>query len=123
FNLLGTEANLRSKRELIEKFIKENLPVLEDAGAITDAFDQFWSNEQQKAFNALVSEEKLSPERTQALIENYLYADQKPLRDEVLELLEGEKPSVLLRKKTGERILQKILDFVETFINEMNFSQ
>jgi len=32
-------------------------------------------------------------------------------------LLEGEQPSVLERKKTGDRILKKILNFVETFIN------
>jgi type I restriction enzyme R subunit len=39
------------------------------------------------------------------------------LRDEVLELLEGEKPTLLQRKKTGDRILSKIIKFVETFIN------
>ncbi|GAA4341893.1 type I restriction endonuclease subunit R [Flaviaesturariibacter amylovorans] len=119
FNLLGSEATLRSKRELIEKFIIENLPVVEDADEVTDAFDSFWSTEQQKAFDTLVKEEALSAERTQALIENYLYADQKPLRDEVLDLLEGEKPSVLSRKKIGERILERIIGFVDTFINGM----
>ena len=30
FNLLGTEKSLRSKRELIEKFIQENLPEITD---------------------------------------------------------------------------------------------
>lgn len=119
FNLLNTEAHLRSKRELIEKFIQENLPVLEDEGDIPEAFDKFWNEEQQIAFNKLVKEEKLSPDKTQTLIEDYLYAEREPLRDEILELLEGEKPSVLERKKTGDRILSKILGFVETFINGM----
>lgn len=119
FNLLNTEAHLRSKRELIEKFIQENLPVLEDEDDIPEAFDKFWNEEQQKAFNRLVKEEKLSPDKTQTLIEDYLYAEREPLRDEILELLEGEKPSVLERKKTGDRILSKILVFVETFINGM----
>jgi len=41
------------------------------------------------------------------------------LRDEVLELIEGNKPTVLDRKKVGDRILSKILDFVDTFINGM----
>lgn len=119
FNLLNTEAHLRSKRELIEKFIQENLPVLEDEEDIPEAFDKFWNEEQQNAFNKLVKEENLSPDKTQTLIEDYLYAERKPLRDEILELLEGEKPSVLERKKTGDRILSKILGFVETFINGM----
>ncbi|MBX2899704.1 MAG: type I restriction endonuclease subunit R [Cyclobacteriaceae bacterium] len=119
FNLLNTEAHLRSKRELIEKFIQENLPVLEDEDDIPEAFDKFWNEEQQNAFNKLVKEENLLPDKTQTLIEDYLYAEREPLRDEILELLEGQKPSVLERKKTGDRILSKILGFVETFINGM----
>jgi type I restriction enzyme R subunit len=117
--LLNSEAHLRSKRELIEKFIQENLPVLEDEDDIPEAFDKFWNEEQQNAFNKLVIEEKLSSDKTQMLIEDYLYAEREPLRDEILELLEGEKPSVLERKKTGDRILSKIMSFVETFINGM----
>jgi type I restriction enzyme R subunit len=48
-----------------------------------------------------------------------LFAERPPLRDEVLELIEGEKPSLLQRKKLGDRILKRIMDFVETFINGM----
>ncbi len=119
FNLLNTEAHLRSKRELIEKFIKENLPILEDDAAIPDEFDKYWSEEQQKAFDKIVEEEHLNASKTQLLIEDYLYAEREPLRDEILELLEGEQPTLLERKKTGDRILKKIMDFVETFINGM----
>jgi type I restriction enzyme R subunit len=117
FNLLNTEAHLRSKRELIEKFIQANLPAIEDTDDIPQEFEKFWNAEQQKAFNQLVKDEKLSAEKTQSLIEDYLYAEREPLRDEILELLEGDKPSVLERKKTGDRILKKILNFVDTFIN------
>ncbi len=119
FNLLNSDAQLRSKRELIEKFIQENLPVLEDTDDIPEAFDKFWSEEQQKAFRELVKEENLSAERTEKIIEDYLFAEREPLRDEVLELIEGDKPTVLERKKVGDRILSKILGFVETFINGM----
>ncbi len=116
-NLLNSEAHLRSKRELIEKFIQDNLPVIEDSDDIPQEFEKFWTGEQQKAFHQLISEENLSPVRTQLLIEDYLYAEREPIRDEILELLEGEKPTLLERKKIGERILKKILNFVETFIN------
>lgn len=64
-----------------------------------------------------MKEENLSRERTQALIETYLYSEREPMRDEVLELLEGERPTLLKRKKIGDRILSKIVGFVETFIN------
>lgn len=119
FNLLNTEAHLRSKRELIEKFIQENLPDLKDADDIPEVFEKFWNAEQQKAFNKIVKEEKLSATKTQSLIEDYLYAEREPLRDEILELLDGDKPTLLERKKIGDRILKKILGFVETFINGM----
>ncbi len=119
FNLLNTEATLRSKRELIEQFIKENMPLLEDGADIPEAFERFWNDEQQKAFDKLVADENLDPELTQALIEDYLYAERQPLRDEILSLLKGGQPSVLERKTTGDRILKRIMDFVETFINGM----
>lgn len=116
-DLLTGEANLRSKRELIEKFILENLPIIEDTDTIPEEFDKYWNEEQQKAFNQLVAEENLSADKTHKLIENYLFAEREPLRDEVLDLIEGEKPSVLVRKKLGDKILNKIVGFVETFIN------
>ena len=119
FNLLNSDAQLRSKRELIEKFIQENLPVLEDTDDIPEAFDKFWNEEQQKAFNQLVKDENLSADRTEKIIEDYLFAEREPMRDEVLELIEGNKPTVLERKKVGDRILSKIIDFVDTFINGM----
>ena len=117
FNLLNTEMQLRSKKELIEKFIRENMPVILDTDDIPQEFEKFWTAEQEKAFLQLVEEERLSKERTQALIENYLYSEQEPMRDEILELLDSEKPTLLQRKKTGDRILSKIIGFVETFIN------
>lgn len=116
-NLLNSQVSLRSKRELIDKFIQENLPIIEDTDTIPDEFEKFWNEEQIKAFKLLVSEENLSEEKTEKLLENYLFAEREPLRDEILELIEGEKPSILHRKKTGDRILSKIISFVDTFVN------
>ena len=116
-DLLTGEANLRSKRELIERFILENLPAIEDTEDLPDQFEKYWNEEQIKAFKLLVQEENLSEEKTEQLIENYLFAEREPLRDELLDLIEGEKPKVLERKKTGDRILSKIIGFVETFVN------
>ena len=119
FGLLGSESTLRSKKELIEKFIAENLPIIEDTDNVTDEFEKFWNEEQQKAFNNIVSAENLSKDKTDKLIAEYLFAEKPPLRDEVLDLIEGDKPTLLERKKIGDRILNKILGFVETFINGM----
>ena len=119
-DLLSGEANLRSKRELIEKFIEENLPKIKDPDDIPDEFEKFWSAEQLKAFEKFVAEENLSSDRTQQLVENYLFAEREPLRDELLNLIDGEKPSVLKRKSIGDRILKKLMNFVKTFIDGMD---
>lgn len=97
-NLLATEVELRSKRELIERFIQENLPVIADTDEVVPEFDKYWNEEQQKVFQKLVTGENLSTTKTEKLIEDYLFAEREPLRDEVLELIEGEKPSLLQRK-------------------------
>ena len=116
-DLLSGEAHLRSKRELIERFILENLPIIEDSDNIPEEFEKYWNAEQEKAFDKLVKEENLIPEKTTKLIENYLFAERKPIRDEALALIDGEQPSVLVRKSLGDRIIKRIVEFVETFVN------
>jgi type I restriction enzyme R subunit len=118
-NLLNTEVSLRSKRELIEKFMKVHLVGIKDIEDLSDEFQIFWNLEQKNAFIDLVNEENLSSDKTEKLIENYLFAERQPLTDEVLDLIEGQKPGLLQRKKLADRILQRIMDFVETFINGM----
>jgi len=116
-DLLTGEANLRSKRELIEKFILESLPQIEDADTLPEQFEKFWNEEQIEAFKQLIKDENLSEVKTEQLIENYLFAEREPLRTEILDLIEGEQPSVLQRKLVGDRILGRIISFVETFVN------
>ena len=118
-DLLAGETHLRSKRELIEKFILENLPLIEDSDDIPEAFDKFWSTEQVLAFKKICEDEKLSSAKVDKIIESYLFTERKPLRDEVLDLIEGKQPTVLQRKSVGDRILDKIMRFVDTFMNGM----
>lgn len=118
-NLLSTQVSLRSKRELIDKFISENLPKIQDTEDIIPEFEKFWNSEQKKEFFKMVEEENLSAEKTEKLIENYLFAEREPLLDEVLKLIDGEKPTLLQRKKLGERIITRIKGFVDTFMNGM----
>ena len=118
-DLLTGEVNLRSKKELIEKFIEENLPSIHDTDDIPEEFEKYWTREQEKAFNQFVDEENLVYDKTEKLIENYLYAEREPLRDDLLDLIDGEQPSVLQRKSIGDRLLNRVVDFVETFVNGM----
>jgi type I restriction enzyme R subunit len=118
-NLLNTDAKLRSKRELIERFIIENLPQINSETDVNAEFEKFWQIQQIEALDKIIAEENLSAERTQELIDNYLFAERKPLRDEILDLIEGAKPKLLERQPIGDRILNKIMNFIETFVNGM----
>lgn len=118
-NLLNTDAKLRSKRELIERFIIENLPQINSETDVNAEFEKFWQIQQIEALDKLIAEENLSADRTQELIDNYLFAERKPLRDEILDLIEGPKPKLLERQPIGDRILNKIMNFIETFVNGM----
>ncbi len=116
-NLLTSEVNLRNKRELIEKFINENLPVLDDEADVTEEFDKYWIKEQKNAFDNIIHTENLSPELTQNIIEHYMFSEKEPLRDEVLGLIMGAKPTLLERKPRSEKILHKIVGYVNTFVS------
>ncbi len=116
--MLTGQAQLRSKKELIEKFIKDNLPQIEDSRNIPDEFDGFWNGEKKKAFESMCEEEGLQPDKLDKIINNYLFSGRKPLRDKIIGSLKS-KPSVLKRKSIGERVLQKMLSFVETYITDV----
>ena len=117
-DMLGGEAQLRSKRELIEKFIDENLPRIEDAEDIPDAFDVFWTQEKVKAFDTLAEEEQLDAEGLREMVSNYLFTERAPLRDDVVQIMRV-KPGILQRKAMVERIIGKVEGFVGAFYEGM----
>jgi len=114
--IMSGDARMRSKRELIERFIKENLPVIADSDNIPEEFENYWSKERLLALEKLSQEENLDSEKLQEVIGNYLFTEKKPLRDEVIGMMK-KRPSLKERKTVAERVTDKILGFVETFIN------
>jgi type I restriction enzyme R subunit len=114
-DLIAGEVSLRSKRELIEKFIKENLPNIEDSDQIEQEFEKFWSDEQETAFNSLCKDERLDETKLHGIISEYLFTERKPLGNDIVSILEV-KPKILERAPVINRVTNKILDFVETFM-------
>lgn len=117
-DLLSGEVELRSKRELIEKFIEENLPRIDNTDNIQDEFEKYWQEQKVLALGKLCDDEHLDKEQFKALINTYIFSGQDPLRDEVLKCL-GDRPSILQAREIGERIIQKMKDYVEAFVNGM----
>jgi type I restriction enzyme R subunit len=115
---LRTEPSLRSKRELIEKFINEQLPVLASDADVHDAFDAYVQEEKLKALDRICEEEKLKHSDFAALINSYVFSKQLPIWKDVLGCL-SSPPSILERKVVAERILEKMREYVEVYVETM----
>jgi type I restriction enzyme, R subunit len=115
-DVLGGEAQLRSKRELIERFIDENLPLIKDSDDIPEAFDEYWDSEQKKAFTKICEEVQAEHDKLEKIVGDYLFTQQSIQRDDVIESL-LVKPKILERKPIANGVIDKIYNFVETFVN------
>jgi type I restriction enzyme, R subunit len=117
-DLLTGEIDLRSKRELIEKFIEEHLPKIDDADTIPDEFEKYWQDQKVLALGRLCEEEHLDQKQFQALIDAYIFSEREPLREDVFKCLDN-RPSVLEAREIGERIIGKMKTFVDIFVRSM----
>jgi type I restriction enzyme R subunit len=115
-DLLAGESELRSKRLLIEKFIQNNLPKINDSETIEDEFKNYWQEETKKALQDLSTTESLKQQKVEDIINDFLFTGRMATEDEVIEALE-KQPSVLQRETISNRITEKIKDFIKTFIN------
>lgn len=115
-DLIAGESELRSKRVLIEKFIQNNLPKINDSEAIEDEFKTYWQVETKKALQDLSKAEALKQDKVEDIINDFLFTGRMATEDEVIGALE-KQPSVLQRESISTRITEKIKDFVKTFIN------
>ncbi len=114
--IIAGDTKLRSKRELIEKFIRENLPHIEDSEDIPDEFYKYMNDERLLAIKDLSNEENLDSNKLEKLIGDYLFTEKTPLRDDVIDAL-NKRPALKERGTTAERIISKIKEYVETFIS------
>ncbi|MFA6145533.1 MAG: type I restriction endonuclease subunit R [Sulfurimonas sp.] len=113
-NIINANPQLRSKRELIERFIDDYLMDIDDVDTIDDAFETFWEKERVDAFAQLCDEENLIQDETKKIVDTYLYDQRQPLKDDIAKTLKT-KPKLLERKTIVPRVLDKIMGFVERF--------
>ncbi|MEZ5473341.1 MAG: type I restriction endonuclease subunit R [Marinicella sp.] len=113
-----SELELRSKRELIEKFINKHLPLIADAESVPGAFEAFWEAEKQRAIKVFSETEQLDEDKLESVIGDFLYTKREPLRDDVISMMKV-RPKLSERKTTAQRLIQKVTDYVDTFINGM----
>lgn len=100
------------KRELIERFIEQNMPYIDDVDHIKPEFERFWNQEKEKAFRAFCKEERLRPKALRSLLDEYLFME-RPLWD-VDVVSELQVPRTAAR-----RVKRRLWRFVRTFIDNM----
>jgi type I restriction enzyme R subunit len=115
-NIINANATLRSKRELIEKFINENLPNIKEASELMEAFELFWDEERERGFEELCESENLKSDEVEKVISTYIYDEKKPLKEQIVKTL-NVKPKMLERKKITSRVSNKIMGYVATFMD------
>jgi type I restriction enzyme R subunit len=117
-DLLGGDIQLRSKRELIQKFIDENMPNIKDEDSMDDDFEKYWQDQKVLALGKLCEEEHLDKAQFKSLIEAYIYSGREPIKDEVFQCLDN-RPSILQARVIGDRIIAKMKEFVDVFVKGM----
>jgi len=111
---IAWDPKLMSKRELIERFIEENLWNIKDSSNIEEAYNKFFSEEKILAFSKFCKEENIDNNKFEKLLSNYLYTEKMPLKEEIAETL-NYKPELLKRKNIIDRIKNKMFEFISVF--------
>lgn len=116
--MLGGTPELRSKKELIDEFIQENLNNVDSSEEVIDEFDSFWEAKKVQAIDEICQKEALVSASFKSLVDKVIYRNEDPRREEIMSLLE-KPPSVLQRKKVIPRLTEKVKAFVSTFYGGM----
>jgi type I restriction enzyme, R subunit len=114
-NLLSGDALLRSKRELIEKFISQNIPNITDSEQVETEFEAFWSSERATALKSMCLEHGLIVDDLQRLINDYLFTGRRPRGNEIVTTLITQ-PKILERESILAKISKKLNNFIDTFV-------
>jgi len=110
------DPELRSKKELIEKFIEQNLPNAATAAEIPECFEGFWEKERVEAFDRLCQEEQLDADKLKKVIDRHVYTGKPPLPDpDIIQLIQRPM-GVMERGPTRKRVFDKVVEFVDVYI-------
>lgn len=117
-DIVDSDVTLRSKRELIENFIEENLLHVTHDEDVTQTFETYVEREKSRAISVLCEEERLDAIKLTGLLENYIFTDVLPREDQVAETLTWQ-PKILERKTVRTRVYERVRGVIDTFIDGM----
>ena len=113
--LFDRDVQLRKKRELIKKFIEDNLPKVENSESVEEAFEKFWNSERSEALREISEKENIPQEKFEKLVGEYLYTQKLPHGQDIIDELYEEAPKILERQGIIDRIKAAIENIVDIF--------
>jgi len=113
--IFDRDVKLRKKKDLIKKFIEENLPKIGKADSVEEAFSDFWESERSIVLKKLAKDESIPTEKIEHLIGEYLYTQKLPHEQAIADLLPVQ-PRILEREGVIERIRKAIESIVDVFL-------
>ena len=113
-DILSGSIQLKSKRELIEKFIeKHSLNLMEDE--IEDEFERYMDEEKIKELNKICSQNNLNKDKLEKLISEMLFYGNVPnVRDKMIDCYLNT-PSLLERDKVISDLTNVLDEFLAMF--------
>lgn len=113
-SLLDTEPQLRSKRELIEQFIRDYWDGMRPGTDIEISFKDFWDAARDRHLTALCDEERLKSSGVEQLIAQYRFSGREPVGDDVIGTM-VEVPKILERRQRITSVTSRIMNMIEIF--------
>lgn len=112
--LFDRDIQLRKKKDLIKKFIEENLPKISNRDDVEKAFNNFWATERSTTLKKLATDENIPIEKIENLVGNYLYTQKLPRDQEIADIIPSDT-KFLQQKGIINRIKNVIKKIVEIF--------
>lgn len=115
-SLLSSTPELRSKKDLIEKFINQNMLNVNPDFNVEDSFDEFISKEKAIAFDKLCEEERIDKDKLIKLLERFVYFRKTPTEDNIVSVL-TYMPKILEREDVVNHVWGKIEQYIEQYVD------
>lgn len=112
--IFDRDVKLRKKKDLIRKFIEENLPKISKSDDVEKMFSEFWASERADVLKKVALSENIPIEKFEQLIGEYLYTQKFPREQDIADLM-PEQPKILERQGIIDRIKNAIENIVDIF--------
>ncbi len=112
--LFDRDVKLRKKKDLIRKFIEENLPKVKNADEVEKAFENFWNSERLDQLKSVAVEGDIPLDKLEELIGEYLYTQKLPKEQAIADLMPVQ-PKIKERNRILGRIKSAIENIVDIF--------